>query len=117
MLPSALALRGVCFYFLIPFLCLFSACSNETTVLFYDDTPAETGSKPKKVTGKSVPATPTNLAAAKKQLEDKQADSEEDRYVYLPPGSSMRDPGDNSMSDPLERKVYYRDPIPATKKK
>lgn len=67
-----------------------------------------------------MPPTPTNLEAAKKQLEDKKkATDEEDRYVYLPPGSSMRDPGYNSMSDPQEKRVYYRDPVvvPGEKKK
>jgi hypothetical protein len=39
-------------------------------------------------------------------------------YVYLPPGSSMRDPVSlpNSMSDPLERRVFYRDPKPTLRK-
>ena len=64
-----------------------------------------------------MPATPPNLAAAQKQLKAKQQPSEDEPYVYLPPGSSMRDPGYNSMSDPLlERKVYHRDPVPSTKK-
>jgi hypothetical protein len=30
-------------------------------------------------------------------------------YVYLPPGSSMQDPGYNSMSDPLDKRVMYYD--------
>ena len=35
----------------------------------------------------------------------------QDFYVYLPPGSSMRDPLPSSLSDPLDnRRVYYRDP-------
>ena len=94
------------------------SCSSEPTVLFYDEKEANLSqpAKAKRVTGKSVPVTPTNRAAAQKRLDDKKK-TEDDRYVYLPPGSSMRDPGYNSMSDPLERRVYYRDPVPATKKK
>lgn len=61
-------------------------------------------------------ATPANLADAQKQLQDKKDAEEEEPYVYLPPGSSMRDPGYNSMSDPLEKRVNFIDPTPDTKK-
>lgn len=48
---------------------------------------------------------PAKAKAPEPQEED------DDTYVYLPPGSSMREPGD-SMSDPADgaRRVYYRDP-------
>ena len=83
----------------------------------YDEAKNKAPSKSKKVTGKSMPAPPANLAAAKKQLEKKKAGGEEEEpYVYLPPGSSMRDPGYNSMSDPQEKRVSYRDPGSSTKK-
>lgn len=98
-------------------LLLFTLYSSEPTVYLYDEAANTPPSKTKKVTGKAVPPMPANLAAAKKQLEEKQSVDEEDRYVYLPPGSSMRDPGYNSMSDPLDKRVYYRDPVPSTKKK
>ena len=45
---------------------------------------------------------------AKKRANDQGAEEDDDIYVYLPPGSSMRDPVSlpNSMSDPLDnRKV------------
>ena len=37
------------------------------------------------------------------------ADEDDDTYVYLPPGSSMRDPMPlpSSLSDPLDRKVGW----------
>ncbi|KAG7670521.1 hypothetical protein Ndes2526B_g00280 [Nannochloris sp. 'desiccata'] len=90
---------------------------SETTVLFYDESLADDSpSKPKKVKGKSMPSTPANLATAQKQLQDKKDAEEDEPYVYLPPGSSMRDPGYNSMSDPLEKRVNYIDPTPDTKK-
>lgn len=54
--------------------------------------------------------TPARLPAALQKLQ-KEEENEDDKYVYLPPGSSMREPGD-SMSDPGERKVYVRDPTP-----
>jgi len=40
--------------------------------------------------------------------------AEDEPYVYLPPGCSMKDPGygHNSMSDPLEKRVHIRDPHP-----
>ena len=46
--------------------------------------------------------------------EEEEEEEEDDTYVYLPPGSSMRDPVTlpNSLSDPLDRRVYYRDPSP-----
>ncbi len=63
-------------------------------VYFYDSSPAR-GGKPRK----TVPPTPTSLAAAQQKLKDqkdaKAAKQEEDEpYVYLPPGSSMREPGE-----------------------
>jgi hypothetical protein len=50
----------------------------------------------------------------KKQGSEEEEEEEDDTYVYLPPGSSMRDPVTlpNSLSDPLDRRVYYRDPSP-----
>lgn len=44
-----------------------------------------------------------------------QDNEDEDPYVYLPPGCSIREPGYNSLSDPLDRqlndrRVYVRDP-------
>ncbi|KAL6774608.1 hypothetical protein ACKKBG_A25645 [Auxenochlorella protothecoides x Auxenochlorella symbiontica] len=65
-------------------------------------------------------ALPHSREAAQQKLRSQKyrkapADDEDDRYVYLPPGSSMREPGD-SMSDPGERKVYRRDPTPLPKK-
>lgn len=57
---------------------------------------------------KTVPQTPTSLAAAQQSLKDskpKKAEKEEEPYVYLPPGSSMREPGYNSMSDPVGGRV------------
>lgn len=46
-----------------------------------------------------------------------QSAEEDEPYVYLPPGSSMREPGYSSVSDPMEvRKVYRRDPVPADAK-
>lgn len=69
------------------------------------------------------PPTPTNLAAAQQKLKDqkdakgKKDDEEEEPYVYLPPGSSMREPGYNSMSDPIGGRIYYRDPTPIVRRK
>ncbi|EFN52883.1 expressed protein [Chlorella variabilis] len=73
-----------------------------------------------------MPSPPLNVAAAqaklreskdaKKRANDQGDEEDDDIYVYLPPGSSMRDPVSlpNSMSDPLDnRKVYYRDPATA----
>jgi len=86
-------------------------------VLFYDETHADDSpSQPKNVKGKSMPTTPANLATAQKQLQDKKDAEEDEPYVYLPQGSSMRDPGYNSTSDPLEKQVNYMDPTPDTKK-
>ncbi|KAL4853403.1 hypothetical protein ACK3TF_005646 [Chlorella vulgaris] len=95
-------------------------------VLNYDQKPVEDYRPLKKRQG--LPAPPLNVAAAqaklqqskeaKKRSTDSAADEDDDLYVYLPPGSSMRDPVSlpNSMSDPLDnRKVYYRDPTPAAK--
>ena len=50
----------------------------------------------------------------KQGSEEEEEEEEDDTYVYLPPGSSMRDPVTlpNSLSDPLDRRVYYRDPSP-----
>ncbi|KAL4853402.1 hypothetical protein ACK3TF_005646 [Chlorella vulgaris] len=97
-------------------------------VLNYDQKPVEDYRPLKKRQG--LPAPPLNVAAAqaklqqskeaKKRSTDSAADEDDDLYVYLPPGSSMRDPVSlpNSMSDPLDnRKVYYRDPTPAAKAK
>jgi hypothetical protein len=49
-----------------------------------------------------------------KKQQGSEEQEEDDTYVYLPPGSSMRDPVTlpNSLSDPLDRRVYYRDPSP-----
>lgn len=41
-------------------------------------------------------------------------EDEDDLYVYLPPGSSMREPGD-SMSDPADKKIHHVDPVPSDK--
>lgn len=93
---------------------------SEPTVMHYDEAANAPPAKGKK--GKAVPATPANLAAAQQKLKDKAAAAasttdDDDRYVYVPPGSSMRDPGYNSMSDPGERRVHYLDPAPAAPKK
>lgn len=51
------------------------------------------------------------------QMEAKAKEEEEEPYVYLPPGSSMREPlYHNSMSDPTDKTVYWRDPTPKLKK-
>lgn len=41
-------------------------------------------------------------------------EDEDELYVYLPPGSSMREPGD-SMSDPADKKIHRVDPVPSDK--
>jgi hypothetical protein len=63
---------------------------------------------------KNAPPTPLNLAAAEKKLKEKTASTEDEPYVYLPPGSSMADPAyGSSMADPIDpAKVYRRDPQP-----
>ena len=51
------------------------------------------------------------------QKEAKAKEEEEEPYVYLPPGSSMCEPlYHNSMSDPTDKTVYWRDPTPKLKK-
>lgn len=53
-----------------------------------------------------------------KEAQLKQEAEDDEPYVYLPPGSSMREPlYHNSMSDPQEQKtVYVRDPSPQLRK-
>ncbi len=68
-------------------------CSEgNQTVYFYDNTTANRagGSKGAR---KGAPQAPTSLADAQQKLKDKKdAKPEEDEpYVYLPPGSSMRE--------------------------
>lgn len=77
---------------------------------------------------KPLPQAPLNIEAAQAKLQESKekrsqeegGDEDDGMYVYLPPGSSMRDPVSlpNSMSDPLDnRKVYYRDPSPTIRTK
>ncbi|PSC67593.1 sodium channel type 4 subunit alpha isoform X2 [Micractinium conductrix] len=94
-------------------------------VLNYDQKPVEDYKPLKK--RQPVPAPPLNVAAAKAKLDEKavekkkaqgaEQEEDDDMYVYLPPGSSMRDPLPSSLSDPLDnRRVYYRDPNPTLRK-
>ncbi|KAI7836314.1 hypothetical protein COHA_009822 [Chlorella ohadii] len=97
-------------------------------VMIYDSKPVDEYRPLKKQ--QPVPAPPLNVAAAQAKLQESkdakkkkadeagQEEEDEDFYVYLPPGSSMRDPVSlpNSMSDPLERRVFYRDPKPTLRK-
>ncbi|KAL4440151.1 hypothetical protein ABPG75_003152 [Micractinium tetrahymenae] len=94
-------------------------------VLIYDSKPVEEY-RPLKAR-QPMPAAPLSRAAAqaalqetadaKKRAKEETGEEEDDMYVYLPPGSSMRDPLPSSLSDPLEaRRVYYRDPNPTLRK-
>jgi hypothetical protein len=49
--------------------------------------------------------------AKKRSTDSAAADEDDDLYVYLPPGSSMRDPVSlpNSMSDPLDNRKVCRE--------
>lgn len=65
-----------------------------------------------------APLHPTPLQAAEAKLAEsadakkraageagkEEEEEEDDLYVYLPPGSSMRDPLPNSLSDPLDNR-------------
>ena len=59
-------------------------------------------------------AAQAKLQASKESKKKRGGGEDDGTYVYLPPGSSMRDPVTlpNSLSDPLDRRVYYRDPSP-----
>eukprot|EP00887_Chlorella_sp_A99_P005148 scaffold40.g5148.t1 len=92
-------------------------------VLIYDKKEVEDYQPVRRLrkTGTPVDA-PTSRAAAQAKLDQKKAQAaDSEPYVYLPPGSSMRDPGYHSMSDPQDRqtgrRVYYRDPIPTLRRK
>ncbi|KAL4438718.1 hypothetical protein ABPG77_006322 [Micractinium sp. CCAP 211/92] len=100
--------------------------SMSDPVLIYDSKPVEEYRPLKK--RQAMPAAPLSRAAAqaalqetadakKKRTNDGAEEEGDDMYVYLPPGSSMRDPLPSSLSDPLEtRRVYYRDPNPTLRK-
>lgn len=91
------------------------SCSSETTVLFFDEQ-AEEEAKAKRAAkkggGRQGPLTPPNLEAARRNLQSSKSASEDEPYVYLPPGSSMNEPGYNSMSDPTDKRIYHIDPKP-----
>lgn len=96
-------------------------CSLSDPVYFVDtkaaaDADAPTPGTARVKPAKNAPPTPLNLAAAEKKLKEKEktASTEDEPYVYLPPGSSMADPAyGSSMADPIDpAKVYRRDPQP-----
>ena len=65
----------------------------------------------------AAPTVPLSREAARAKLEEQRKAGKEDEdelYVYLPPGSSMREPGD-SMSDPADKKIHRVDPVPSDK--
>ena len=69
---------------------------------------------PRLLQPRTLQAAQAKLQASKGSKKMRDSQDEDDTYVYLPPGSSMRDPVTlpNSLSDPLDRRVYYRDPSP-----
>lgn len=46
------------------------SCSNETTVLFYEEEDAQTKAAPTKRVDKPIPSIPTNMAAAQRNLKE-----------------------------------------------